>query len=47
MESLLLEVFQSHGDVVLRDVMMGMVGWVVVGFGHLRGFSNLNDAVIL
>jgi len=26
-ESLCLEVFQSHGDVALRDVVSGMVGW--------------------
>ena len=32
-----LEVFQSHGDVALRDV--GMVGWV--GLGDLSGLFQL------
>lgn len=34
-DSLSLEVSQSHGDVALRDV--GTVGWVEVGLGDLRG----------
>ena len=36
-----LEESQSHGDVALRDVVMGMVGWVGVGLGDLRGLSAL------
>ena len=27
---------QEHGDVALRDVVMGIVGWVGVGLGDLR-----------
>ena len=36
-QSLSLEVFQSHGGVALRDVVMGTVGWAGVGLGDLRG----------
>jgi len=33
-------VFQNHGDVTLRDVVM--VGWVRIGLGDLRGlFKHL------
>ena len=32
-----MEVFQSHGGVALRDVVMGTVGWAGVGLGDLRG----------
>ncbi len=32
-----LEVLQSHGDVALTDVVMGMVGWAGVGLGDLSG----------
>ena len=32
-----LEVLQNHGDVALRDVVMGMVGWAEVGLGDLGG----------
>lgn len=39
-ESPSLEVFQSHGNVTLRD--MGMVAWVI-----LEVFSNLHDSTIL
>ena len=35
MESLSVEVCQSHEDVALRDV--GMVGWVGLGLGDSRG----------
>jgi len=43
-----LEVFQNVGHVALRDVVMGMVGWV--GLGDLSVlfnsvFSSLNDSV--
>ena len=31
-----LEVLQSRGDVAMRDVVVGMVGWVGVGLGDLR-----------
>ena len=31
------EVFQVRGDVALRDVVMGMVGWVGVALGELGG----------
>ena len=30
-----LEVLQNHGDVALRDVVMGTVGWVGIGVGDL------------
>lgn len=30
-----LEVLLNHGDVALRDVVMGMVGWVGAGLGDL------------
>ena len=40
---------QNHGDVALRDVVMGMVLWVGVGLGlhwDLRGvFSSLSGSV--
>ena len=42
-----LEVFKSHGDVALREVVGGYGG---VGWGQtktLEVFSNLNDSVIL
>ena len=32
-----LEVLQNHGDVALRDVVMGMGGWAGVGLGDLGG----------
>lgn len=32
-----LEVFHSHGDVALRAVSVGTMGWVGVGVGDLRG----------
>ena len=32
-----LEVSQNHGDVALRDVVMGTVGYVGVGLGDLGG----------
>ena len=32
-----LEVFQNRGDVALRDVGSGTVGWAGVGLGDLRG----------
>jgi len=32
-ELLSLEVFKEHGDVALRDVVSGMVGWVGGGLG--------------
>jgi len=32
-----LEVLESHGDVALRDVDGGMVGWAGVGLGDHRG----------
>lgn len=38
--SLSLEVFQSHGDVPLKDMVMGMVESSGVGFGDLRGLSQ-------
>ena len=46
--SLSLEVFQSHGDVALRDVGSGCggVGWGWT-WGILELFSNLSDAVVL
>ena len=46
--SLSLEVFQSHGDVALRDVGSGCggVGWGW-SWGILELFSNLSDAVVL
>ena len=34
-----LEVFQSRGDVALRDVVMGMVGWGGLGLGILVIFQ--------
>ena len=34
----LLEVSQTHGDVALRDVSVGTVGWAGVGPGDVRGF---------
>ena len=40
------EVLQNCGDVVLRDVVMGMAGWVGVGLDDLSGFSNLNDSTV-
>ena len=30
-----LEVLQNHGDVALRDVVRGTVGWVGIGVGDL------------
>ena len=43
-----LEVFKSHRDVALRDVVRGVVG---VGLGldymTLEVFSNLNDSMTL
>jgi len=35
-----LEVLQCCGDVTLMDVVMGMVGWVGVGLGGLKGLSQ-------
>jgi len=35
--SLSMEVFHSHGDVALRDVVMGMVGCIGVALSDLRG----------
>ena len=32
-----LVVFQTHGDVALRAVSVGTVGWAEVGLGGLRG----------
>lgn len=32
---------QNHGDVALRDVVMGMMLWVGVGLGISDVFSNL------
>lgn len=32
------EVFHNCGDVALRGVVMGMVGWAGVGLGDLSGF---------
>ena len=46
-ESPSLEVFKDRGDVALRDVVTGMVGWVGVGLGDLRGLSNLNNSVTI
>ena len=43
-ESLSLEVSQNHGDVTLRDVVMGMVGWVGLGSMILEVIPNLNDS---
>jgi len=40
-ESPSLEVFRDHGDVALRDVVMGMVGWVGVGPGDLKSSPTL------
>lgn len=37
MESLPLEQFQNGGDVVLRDVPVGMEGWAGLGLKELRG----------
>ena len=31
-----LEVFPNHGDVALRDMAMGTVGWVGVGLDALK-----------
>lgn len=45
-ESPSLEVYRSHGDVALRDVVGGH-GGVRVGSEILEGFSSLNDSVIL
>ena len=36
-ESLPLGLFQSGGDVALRNVAVGTVGWVGVGLEELRG----------
>ena len=41
-----LEVLQNCGDVALRDVVMGMVGWAGVGLGIGEGFSNPSDSMI-
>ena len=35
-----LEVFQSHGDVALRDVAVGMVEWAGVGLHDLGSLSQ-------
>ena len=47
-ESLSLEVFQNHGDVVLRD-MVSEHGGDELGLGLviIEVFSNLNNSVIL
>ena len=37
-----LEVFQSHGDVAVRDVVMGVGGRVGVGLGGLSGLFQPN-----
>ena len=44
-----LEVFQSHGDAALRDVVSGHGGvvWVGAERGDRGVFSNLHDATIL
>lgn len=42
-----LEVLQNRGDVTLRDVGMGMVGWAGTGWlglGDFELFSDLNEA---
>ena len=36
-ESPFLGVFQSHGDVTLRDMVSGIWGWVGVGQDDVRG----------
>ena len=36
-----LEVFNSHGDVTLRDVVTGCGGVVMVGLGDLSGLFQL------
>ena len=47
MESLPLEVFKNHGDVILRDIVGGHGGcgsgfnWMI-----LEVFSKLNDSVL-
>ena len=49
-ESPFLGVFQSHGDVVLRDVVSGHGGGgsgLGLGFGISEISSNLNDSMIL
>jgi len=45
-ELLSLEVFKEHGDVALRDVVSGMVGWVGLDLGIVEVFSSLNDSII-
>ena len=48
MGSLSLEVFQSRGDVALRDVGSGHGGdGLGLDLGILEVFSNLTDSVIL
>jgi len=41
-----LEVFQSHGDVALRDAVSGHgAGGLGLGLGILEVFSNLGDSM--
>ena len=42
-----LGVSQSCGDVALRDVAVGIAGWVGLDVEILEGYSNLNDSMIL
>ena len=41
-----LEVFENHGDVALREAVIGHGGGGL-GLVILKGFSNLNDSTVL
>ena len=45
-KSLSQEALQNHGDVALRDVVMGMEDGLELALGILEVFSNLNDSMI-
>lgn len=47
MELLTLEVFENHGGVALRDMVMGMVGWLGLDLWVFKVEEDLYDSVII